>query len=57
MIKENGKVQAQLNTAWGVTDSLVGFTIPQSKSNQNITKEKQGKYYKLRKRNAVTKTF
>ena len=38
--KGNGKVHGQLNTAWNVTENLIDFTLPQSKSNQSITKEK-----------------
>ena len=42
MIKENGKVQAQLNTAWSVTDNLVGFTIPQSNRTKILGKKNKG---------------
>lgn len=42
MIKENGKVQAQLNTAWSVTDNLVGFTIPQSNRTKILRKKNKG---------------
>ena len=40
ILKGNGKVQGQLNTARNVTESLTDFTLPQSKSNQSIRKEK-----------------
>lgn len=42
MIKENWKVQAQLNTAWSVTDNLVGFTIPQSNRTKILRKKNKG---------------
>ena len=38
--KENGKAQEQLNTAPNVTESLIDFTLPQSKSNQSIREKK-----------------
>ena len=40
VLKGNGKVQGQLNTARNVTESLIDFTLPQFKSNQSIRKEK-----------------
>ena len=39
-LEEKEKVHAQLNTAWKTTESLLGFTLPQSKSNQYSTKVK-----------------